>query len=188
MTCTHASRQIQLYVDGRLAPRALAPLEAHLAGCAACRAELEALEMICASLVELPLEPEPRNLTALVLARVAGYEAQRTRERERQFSLHWADALLAALLASVATLGFVLLDPALRATFPAAFSHAFPALVSLLGAPGPGSIAWIAWIVWVFAGLGLAVWFAGSEARATWRRSITERIPREHMPQLRLPW
>jgi len=188
MTCTQASRQIQTYVDGRLAPRALAPLESHLAHCAACREELAALEAICATLAQTSMEPEPRNLTTLVLVRVAAYEAQRTRERERQFSLRWADTLLAALLASVATLGFVLLDPSLRDTFPAAFSHMFPALVSLLSAPGPGSIAWIAWIVWVAAGLGLAIWFAGAEARATWRRSIVARIPREHIPQFRLPW
>jgi len=188
MKCTRASRLIQLYVDGRLAPHVLAPLEEHLASCAACRAELEALEAVCATLTDVPMEPEPQNITALVLTRVATYEAQQARERERQFSLRWEDTLLAALLASVATLCFVLLDPALRTAFPAAFSHAFPALVALLAAPGPDSIAWIAWIVWVAAGLGLAIWFAGAEARATWRRSIAERIAREHMPQLRLPW
>lgn len=188
MKCTYASRQLQLYVDGRLAPRALAPLEAHLAACVACRAELAALETICATLAEMPMQPEPGNLTALVLARVATYEARQARERERQFSLRWADTLLAVLLASIATLAFVLLDPALRAAFPAAFSHTFPALVSLLAAPGPGSIAWVAWVVWVATGLGLAIWFAGSEARAACRRTLAARISREHIPQLRLPW
>ncbi|HLZ23616.1 MAG TPA: anti-sigma factor [Ktedonobacterales bacterium] len=188
MSCTHARRELQLYADGRLAPRALAPLEAHLAHCAACRDELAALEAICATLAEMPLEPEPRNLTTLVMVRVATYEARRVREQERQFSLRWADTLLAALLASAATLGFVLLDPVLRATFPAAFSRAFPALVALLAAHGPGSIPWVAWIVWVAAGLGLAIWFAGSEARAAWRRGITDRMAHQHMPQLRLPW
>ncbi|MGH2516160.1 MAG: anti-sigma factor family protein [Ktedonobacterales bacterium] len=188
MTCVSARRQLHLYVDGRLAPSALGPLEAHLASCFACREELAALEAICATLAEMPMEPEPRNLTALVLARVASYEARRVGERERQFSLRWGDALLAMLLASAATIGFVLLDPALRAAFPVAFSHAFPALVGLLAATGPDSIAWIAWIVWVAAGLSLAIWFAGAEAREAWRRSIAGRIPREHIPQLRLPW
>lgn len=188
MTCTHARRQLQIYVDGRLAPRHFAPLEAHLAHCAACRDELVALEALCAALAETSLEPEPRNLTALVLGRVATYEARRARAQDRPFTLRWADALLAVLLASIATLCFVLFDPSLRTTFPEAFSHTFPEVVSLLSAPGPGSIAWIAWVVWVAAGLGLALWFAGSEARAAWRRSIAGRIPRQHMPQLRLPW
>jgi anti-sigma factor RsiW len=188
MNCAHARRQLQIYVDRRLAPRALAPLEAHLAHCAACRDELAALEAICATIAEMPMEPEPQNLTALVMARVATYEAHRTRESAGQFSLRWSDTLLAMLLASVATLGFVLLDPALRDTFPGAFSHAFPSLVSLLTAPGPDSIAWIAWIVWVAAGLGLAIWFAGSEARQAWRRGIVDRISHQHIPQVRLPW
>ncbi|MGH2516129.1 MAG: anti-sigma factor family protein, partial [Ktedonobacterales bacterium] len=58
MTCVSARRLLHLYVDGRLAPSALGPLEAHLASCLACRDELAALEAICATLAKMPMEPE----------------------------------------------------------------------------------------------------------------------------------
>ncbi len=187
ISCARARYWLQLYVDERLDVRRLPELEQHLDTCAACRAELTALEMIRGALSATNLEREPANLTAQILARVAAVETRRAQVRAaaRPFAVRWGDALLAALLASVATLSFVLLDPTLRATLPAAFVHSFPDFVALLMAPGPGSIAWIAWIVWVATGLVLAVWFAGAEARSTWRRSLSERVPRQLLTQLR---
>jgi hypothetical protein len=161
-------------------------LEAHLEGCAACRNELDMLEAICA--VGAPDEPviEPPDLTARILARVAESEARRMPAPARGFGLGWADALRAALLASATTLLFILLSPALRPAVGGTLSSAFPNVVALLLAPGPGSIAWIAWLVWIAAGLMLALWFAGREVRALWRRVLAQRLP--SLPQLRHLW
>ena len=43
-------------------------------------------------------------------------------------------------------------------------------LATLIQAEGPGSIPWIAWIIWITAGVGLTLWLAGAEVRATWKR------------------
>jgi anti-sigma factor RsiW len=186
MKCSRAAPLLQLYVDGRLEAPRLAALEAHLEGCATCRHELDMLEAICA--VGAPGEPviEPPDLTARILARVAESEARRVPDRVRGFGLGWADALRAALLASATTLLFILLSPALRPAVGGELSSAFPNVVALLLAPGPGSIAWIAWLVWIAAGLILTLWFAGREVRALWRRVLAQRLPT--LPQLRQLW
>lgn len=187
ISCARARYWLQLYVDERLDVRRLPVLEQHLGACAACRAELTALETIRGALAPTNLEREPANLTLQIMARVAAVESRRAHARTaaRPFAVRWGDALLAALLASVATLSFVLLDPTLRATLPAVFMRSFPHVAALLTAPGPGSIAWVAWFVWVATGLGLAIWFAGAEARSTWRRSLSERVPHQLLTQLR---
>lgn len=187
--CSRARYWLQLYIDERLDMRRLPTLEAHLDTCIACRRELAALEEIRGALAGANLEREPANLTERIMARVAAVETHRARARAaaRPFSLRWGDAVLAALLASIATLSFILLDPTLRSTVPVAFVRSFPNIAALLMAPGPGSIAWIAWVVWVATGVGIAIWFAGAEARSTWRRSLSERVPRQLLAQLREP-
>lgn len=183
MKCARAQKWLNLYVDGRLDTRRLPPLEDHVHRCAACRSELELLETISDVLSDFQPTAEPAGLTERILARVAAFEALRVAPPARQFSLHWADGLLAALLATLTTLLFILFDPPLRATLPRDISRAFPGLVSALTSSGPGSIAWVAWIVWVLAGLMLAIWFAGAEVRSLWRRSLSQHIPQ--FPQLR---
>jgi anti-sigma factor RsiW len=183
MKCERVKTWFNLYVDARLGAERLAPLEAHLETCATCRQELAVLEAIAAGLAHDVPVVEPEWLTSRILARVAAYEAQRS--AARTFTLRWSDTLLAALLASITTLLFVLLDPNLRASLPTTFSHSFPALSSLLATPGPGSIAWVAWFVWVAAGMGLALVLAGAEVRSAWRRSLSQRLPQ--LPQLRQP-
>jgi anti-sigma factor RsiW len=187
ITCARAAYWLQLYVDGRLQERHLAPLEAHLLGCDACRQELATLDSICSALHSLPLEQEPADLTNRILARVAAYEERRAATRAADFGVRWADTLLAALLASISTVLFIALDPALRRTVPEAVAHAFPGLIVLMQAPGPGSVPLVAWVVWITTGTLLALWFAGSEARSSWRRSISARMPRVNVPQLRQP-
>jgi anti-sigma factor RsiW len=182
MNCSRAERWLNLYVDGRLDARRLPALEDHILACAHCRTELALFESIHESLVDLQAATEPDGLTERILDRIAAYESRRVAAQARAFSLRWSDGLLAALLASVTTLLFVLLDPPLRASVPQALSHAFPGVFELLTTTGPGSIAWVAWIVWVAAGLMLAIWFAGAEVRSSWRRSLSQRMPQ--FPQL----
>ena len=185
MTCTHVRRWIQLYVDGRLAARHLRALESHLAYCHDCRGELALLELMSAALTEARVEPEPPDLSAVIMARISAVEEQRRRATAVAFAVRWGDAVLAAVLASVVTLIFVLADPMIRNSFPVAFSQSFPGIVALLVAPGPGSIAWTAWFGWVATGLGLAAWLAGSENRSVWRRSIVTHVASLHLSQSR---
>jgi anti-sigma factor RsiW len=198
ITCARARGWLNLYVDGRLPLGRLRALEEHVLGCAACRRELVMLEGVREALHEGAAEvaPEPAELHMLIMARIAAYEAAR---REAQaavaaakavgagagasFGLRWADALLAAALATLSTLLFVLLDPGLRVAVPAALLRSFPGVAALLSAPGPGAVAWAAWLVWIVAGVGLALLFAGAEVRMRWRRSLAARLPQ--LPQLR---
>ncbi len=182
MNCSRAEKWLNLYVDGQLDVRRLPVLEEHVHTCVACRARLDVFEAVRESLADYQPVAEPPGLTERILARIAAFEASRVATPARQFGLRWADGLLAAVLATLTTLLFVLLDPSLRASLPQDISHAFPGVVALLNTSGPGSIAWVAWIVWVTAGLALTVWFAGAEVRSSWRRSLSERIPQ--FPQL----
>lgn len=184
MNCGRSQRYLQLYVDGRLASRYLSPLEAHVAWCAACRQELQLLETIAQVYAEQELVQVPADLTVLIMARVARSERLRARTRAQPFSMRWADALLALLLATFSTGVFVSLDPSLRVAVPTAFMRSFPKLVSLFLAQGPGSIAWVAWIAWVLTGMLLTLWLAGAEVRSTWWQALSQRMPQlPHLPQ-----
>lgn len=59
MSCTRTREMLDDHVDGALAPDDARAVEAHLAGCAACRAEAEALADLVRGLAELPAEIEP---------------------------------------------------------------------------------------------------------------------------------
>ena len=200
MRCGQARGEIHRYIDGRLPATRLGALEAHLAECAACRNDLRVLEAIREVVAEDAWQAEPPNLTALILARVAAYEAERRARYlpvgveveaagvgvRAGFALHWGDAVLAGMLATLSTLFFVLLDPSLRSVVPLALARSFPGVVAILSAPGPGAIAWAAWLVWIVVGVGLTLWLAGAEVRLLWRRSLAARLA--HVPQLPQLW
>lgn len=184
--CRRVNRWLQVYIDGRLEPRQLPVLEAHLDACAECRAALAAYEVVAQSAGLPDGAPDPAQLTASIMARITAYEAQK-QERlaaQRQFALRWGDALLAALLATVSTLIFALLNPGVRGTM----AQAFPLAAMVLSAPGPGAIAWGVWVVWIASGMGLTLVLAGAEVRATWRKQLAARLgqwPRPQWPTLR---
>src|SRR5262245_12048162 len=135
MRCTRAVTLLQLYVDGRLEARYLAPLEAHLDSCVRCRDELALLEAICASASEAEALIVPPDLTEHILARVTMSQSRRSAATMSGFGLRWADALRAALLATATTCLFILLSPALRLSVGNEISHSFPEVVALLLAP-----------------------------------------------------
>jgi anti-sigma factor RsiW len=56
---THVADELTALLDGALEPAARAAVEAHLAGCAACRAERDRLAGLLATLGRLPAAPEP---------------------------------------------------------------------------------------------------------------------------------
>lgn len=182
--CRRANVWLQHYVDGRLDPRQLPALEEHLDTCAECRAAFSAYEIVAQSAGLPEGAPDPAQLTASIMARIAAYEAQRraaaaAAAQRRQFAPRWADALLAALLATVSTLLFALLNPGVRETM----AHTFPLAAMLLGAPGPGAIAWSVWVVWIVSGTGLTLWLAGAEVRAAWRKRLAARLGQWQWPQ-----
>ena len=176
MTCKRASTWLQLYVDGRLSVRRLLQLEAHLDACQACREDLNVLEAICHGAAALDYGYEPADLTERIMRRVAAVERGRAAGRGA-FGLGWGDALLAGLLATLMTALFLWFQPALS-------RQASEALISSLLTVDHGVVAvvstwsaWVVWLIWGGAGLALAVWFAGGEVRAGWRRALADRLP-----------
>ncbi len=84
MTCSQARRWLNLYVDERLSLQRYAALERHMRACSACRQELNFLETLRASVADaeggrIP-QPEPEELTANIMSRVALFEEQRAVE------------------------------------------------------------------------------------------------------------
>ncbi|SRR5579875_510129 len=79
ITCSAARRLLNLAVDQRLSPKSYATLERHLALCDACRQERAYLETLRAALTDAKCAetpaPEPAELTQLIMARIADYEA-----------------------------------------------------------------------------------------------------------------
>src|SRR5260370_11440299 len=100
MTCGEVDARFDAYVDGTLGVRERAAVDAHLAGCAACRAALAELRGLVANAHALPqrIEP-PRELWTGIAARIMERPPARGTVwwRERAF---WAGVSAAA-----ATLG-----------------------------------------------------------------------------------
>lgn len=71
MLCEDARAQITAYLAEELAPELWIPLEAHLAGCASCRVEVEAFRETWRIVGELPAPRPAPDLEARVFARAA---------------------------------------------------------------------------------------------------------------------
>ena len=64
MGMTHPGDLLSAYLDGELAPEEAAGVDAHLAGCDECRAELNALDGVRSGLRSLPLLEPPAHVLA----------------------------------------------------------------------------------------------------------------------------
>jgi hypothetical protein len=176
MTCARAYRQLQLYLDDRLVAHAAADVAAHLAGCGACRENLRLLQLVRTCAATPPDVREPERLTRSIMARVAAFERQRALAAA-PFALRLADALLAIVLASLATIIFLLTQPGLLRTVADLLRRALaPFQRGYLGFVGQWGTL-LAWVIWMGIGLSLALWFAGGEVRAGWRRTLSEHLP-----------
>ena len=92
MNCGYGEKLI-LYAYGEAEAGLKASVEAHLAGCAACRGELSALEKTGAWLSARKVEPPMAAVEAvLIAARAAG---------SRGFRFSWREAALSGALAAV---------------------------------------------------------------------------------------
>ena len=106
MMCPHMEATLNEYVDGTLAARARATVEAHLAGCAGCREAVAELRRLVGEAQGLPRSIEPeRSLWTAIDARIV----QRATYNVRQ--AFWRGALAAAAVLVIALAVYRLLPP-----------------------------------------------------------------------------
>ncbi|HEX4628704.1 MAG TPA: zf-HC2 domain-containing protein [Gemmatimonadales bacterium] len=109
MICPEMEVRLNEYVDDTLAARERAAVEAHLAGCAACRAAVPELRRLIAGARALPRSVEPRrDLWEEIAARIVG--------RQRTF---WRGALAAAAMLTLVVGLYRLLPPSTALYHPA---------------------------------------------------------------------
>jgi predicted anti-sigma-YlaC factor YlaD len=178
MTCASIQRHLQHFLDDRLDVRAVSGVADHLRACAACREDFRGLEAVRSGAATLPYVAEPERLTRAIMARVAAFERQRgVATRGTRFALRLADALLATALASLATVLFLLAQPGLLRMAAEPLRQALaPLQRGYLGFVGQWGTV-LAWVMWMGVGLSLTLWFAGSEVRAGWRRTLSQHLP-----------
>ncbi|PYO97131.1 MAG: hypothetical protein DMD60_08005 [Gemmatimonadetes bacterium] len=106
MMCPHMDAQLNEFVEGTLAARDRASVEAHLAECAGCRAAVAELRSLAAAAATLPKSIEPgRDLWAAIATRLrprATWNVQR---------VWWRGALAAAAVFVIAFGIYRLLPP-----------------------------------------------------------------------------
>jgi predicted anti-sigma-YlaC factor YlaD len=182
MHCKEASRLIQLYIDSRLTLDQMRALEAHIASCSACHAELDLLENVTDNLHNLRLVAEPEDLTAQIMQRVAMSSARSGSPRFSLLRPSLPEILTAIFLATIATLASILQQPALRSILPIANGHdslslAFIRTLHLLTSIDMGTLMLALWIVGTFLGICITLLFAGNEVRSQWLKAMMERLP-----------
>lgn len=106
MDCRMAQSRLVDFVDGGLTPRTARALEGHIASCAACREELEAIRAFDGLAAEFLVAPEPNYTTADLLARLDAAETAPALEdampalEVRRAAPHFAAALIMLLSAA----------------------------------------------------------------------------------------
>jgi hypothetical protein len=184
MRCKKASQQLQLYLDNRLTMQQVRMLEAHLSSCNACVEELTLFKTVVNDLESFKAVVEPDNLNAKIMHRVAIAASQRNSSPSR-FSL-WRPSLLeilvAATLATIATIGTILQQPSIRSLLPFANGHdrlslAFLNILHSLMNVDTITLILALWITGTFLGICITLIFAGSEMRTQWLKAMMERLP-----------
>jgi len=187
MHCFKATQLLQLYIDKQLSIGQMRPLEAHLYSCPACRQEVRQLEEIAAALTHEELVYEPDDLNAHIMWRIARYEQEKqlallSQQQADPLRLSLRELLTAILLATIATCGIILGQPALRATLPIANGHDKLSLVwmnlwaSLLGM-NSGTLLLCIWVIGTLLGVWITLALAGSEMRSQWFQAVIDRLP-----------
>jgi hypothetical protein len=184
MRCKEATQQLQLYLDNRLTLKQVRALEAHLTSCNACLDELTILVEVVNNLQTFKVVVEPNDLSAQIMRRVAMAASQRNTHASR-FSL-WRPSLLeilvAAALATIATVGTILQQPSIRALLPFANGHdgvslAFLSILHTLMTIDSITLILALWIGGTILGIGITLILAGSEMRMHWFKAMMERLP-----------
>jgi len=97
MDRSHVVEQLSLYADGMLTAAEAERVRTHLAACADCRGEWEALQHTLALLRSLPAEEPPADLTAAIMARVRAEAATTARRSRFGRGSRWAMTAAAAV-------------------------------------------------------------------------------------------
>jgi len=187
MRCKEATYQLQLYIDRQLTLRQTRVLEAHLASCPSCQAELHFLEKVACGLNSLKFVSEPANLHEQIMQKVV-LSTSRKNLAERQpvpfklFRPSLAELLVAALLATLATLAILLQQPSIHALLPRGNGHDLLSLfyiqvVHMLTSIDVNTLILALWIVGTFLGVCITLAVAGSEMRTQWFKAMLERLP-----------
>jgi anti-sigma factor RsiW len=79
MNCKAVQRALQPFIDGALPSSAGLAVEAHLAACAACRGEFDALRQVAAALSSEPLADPPDGMAVEIARRAAAQYLMRRR-------------------------------------------------------------------------------------------------------------
>lgn len=188
MHCTKATYQLQLYIDQQLTLKQTRSLEEHILSCSDCRAEFAHLEAIAQSLNTLKFIPEPPDMHAQIMRKVALTTAQkqrRQREKQPAFSLFrpsLPEILAAAFLATVATLAILLQQPSLHSMLPTANGHDllsrfYMQVVHTLTSIDTNTLILALWIVGTLLGVCITLAVAGNEMRTQWFKAMLERLP-----------
>jgi len=186
MRCTKAMHQLQLYIDHQLTLRQTRVLEAHIASCSSCRAELTFLEAVSCGLDSLRSVAEPADMHAQIMQKVAQTarrKQQLTRDTQaagfKLFRPSLGEMLAAALLATVATLVTLLKQgvhaPVVPSNYP--FAHFYMHIVSMLTSIDNNTLTLALWIVGTLLGVLITLIVAGNEMRTQWFKAVLERLP-----------
>lgn len=185
MRCTQATHLLHLYIDRQLTLKQTRLLEGHVASCPDCRAELDHLENMTASLSILQLVPEPPDMHAQIMQKVALTVTQKQREKQVAFS-PWrpslTEILVAIILATIATLAILLQQPSLRAMLPIANGHdilsrLYMQVLHMLTSIDANTLILALWIVGTILGVCITLAAAGNEMRTQWFKAMMERLP-----------
>ncbi len=183
MNCSRAAQWLQLYIDGRLEAKRLAPLESHLQQCPRCARDLAQLERMRGALVATVATPEPPDLERTIRARIAAYEASRialaaARQADQAERAAWRERRWqVAAIATILALTYFLLPTSAHASLGTTLNRGLPGIVQALTSPGPDSVAWAAWVAGAMVVLLLTVYLMRADASAGLRRSIADRWP-----------
>jgi len=180
-----ATYQLQLYIDHQLTLRQTRVLEAHVASCPSCRAELNLLEEVTCGLNTLRFVSEPANMHEQIMQRVAMTASRaKVQQREKQvahfklFRPSLTEILIASLLATIATLATLLQ----RVRLPTAsghdpFSLFYTQAVHMLTSIDANTLIVALWVVGTLLGVCITLAVAGSEMRTQWFKAMMERLP-----------
>jgi predicted anti-sigma-YlaC factor YlaD len=187
MRCSVATRQLQLYIDGRLSIDQIRVLEGHLVVCDACQRELFLLEEVASTLRDVKPVVEPADMTMRIMQRVAMTpQRQQQRPKVPPYSLlrpSLSELLAVILLATITTLGIIWGQPSLRAVLPFANGHDalsqafFHILNMLIVAENVGALTVALWVGGTILGVCITLVLAGNDIRAEWLKAMMDRLP-----------
>jgi hypothetical protein len=181
MKCSQFSQALQLYIDGQLSWPQVRALEAHVARCRTCRADLLLLQEIAEAVHTMPIIREPTWLTAAIMARIAQEPRRQERSALESYRPSLPETVAAATLSTAITALFVIFQTPARAHLLPLISNQtnkavqqMSPLIATLTQPGASMPGWAIWLLWASAGFIITLLLAGPEVRSNWRNTLRQ--------------